>query len=300
MHKLYILLNRYLTDKDGTGSGGVVSLVDPGHAHDSGGMYIIGDGMVDTPTLDGARVLVVGASSGIGRAFVEHAIGMGALVCASARRSDKLVELCEEAGGGHPVVADVTVSDDCSRLVSEATQALGGLDLVLYTAGSGTLAPVLDADADVWRRAYDVNVVGAMLVCRAALPVLSPDGLISFVSSDSAGAPRWGLGAYASSKSALDSAICSWRLEHPERRFQRIVMGPTFPTEFGSDFGDEVLRAAFDHWVAAGVEHTLMDTGDVGRQLAEVMAVVLSHPAIDIPDVRLHPRGKPLDHKAFG
>jgi NAD(P)-dependent dehydrogenase (short-subunit alcohol dehydrogenase family) len=241
--------------------------------------------------LAGARVLVVGASAGIGRAFARHAIDMGAVVCVSARRHDELAQLCEESGGGHPVAADVTVADECSRLVTEAVDALGGLDLVVYTAGVGTLAPLHDADADTWRRTYDVNVVGAMLVCAAALPVLSADGLISFMSSESVSDPRWGLSAYSASKSALDLAIRAWRLEHPERRFQRIVMGPTAPTEFGTGFDAEVLGVAFQRWVAAGVQHGLMDTDEVGRQLAELMAVALAHPEIDILDVSFHPRG---------
>lgn len=239
-------------------------------------------------------MLVVGASSGLGRAFAKHAVAMGALVCASARRREQLAELCAEAGGGHPVVADVTSASDCEELVGQAVELLGGLDLVLYVAGVGALTPVIDTDADTWRRTYDVNVVGAMLICRAALPALSTDGLISFVSSDSVEEPRWGLGAYSSSKVALDGAIRAWRLEHPDRRFQRIVMGPTFPTEFGRDFTGEVLGTAVERWGAAGVGDSLMDTEDVARQLAEVTAVVLAHPAIDLSDVRFQPRGKPL------
>lgn len=240
-------------------------------------------------------MLVVGASAGIGRAFAKHAIDMGALVCVAARRADQLVQLCEEAGGGHPVVADVTMPEECSRLVTEAAEALGGLDLVLYTAGAGTLAPMSDAGADAWRQAFDVNVVGAMLVCRAALPVLAADGLMSFMSSESVSEPRWGLSAYSASKSALDQAIRSWRLEHPDRRFQRIVMGPTSPTEFATGFDPGVLGTAFGHWATTGVRSTPMDSDDVGRQLAELMAVALAHPGIDIPDMTFHPRGRALE-----
>jgi NAD(P)-dependent dehydrogenase (short-subunit alcohol dehydrogenase family) len=247
--------------------------------------------MAETPTLAGVRILVVGASAGIGRSFVRHAVAMGGLVCASARRRDKLVELCSEAGGGHPVAGDVTVGEDCERIVSVAADHLGGLDLVLYTAGTGVLSPLIDADAEVWRRVHDVNVVGPMLLCRAALPVLGPDGVFSFMSSEAAGQTRWGLGAYASSKAALDTAIGYWRHEHPERRFQRIVMGATFPTEFGSGFGDEVLGTAMARWAASGVQHALMDTDDVGLQLAEVMALTMAHPEIDLHDLKLAARG---------
>ena len=248
--------------------------------------------MTETPTLTGVRVLVVGASAGIGRSFVRHAVAMGAEVCASARRSDKLVELCAEAGGGHPVAGDVTVAEDCERIVAQAADHLGGLDLVLYTAGTGILSPLIDADGDVWRRVYDVNVVGPMLLCRAALPVLGPDGLVSFMSSEAAGQTRWGLGTYAVSKAALDTAIGQWRHEHPERRFQRIVMGAAFPTEFGAGFGGDVLGTAMGRWAASGIQHTMMGTDDVGRQLAEAMAIAMAHPEIDLHDLKLGARGR--------
>jgi NAD(P)-dependent dehydrogenase (short-subunit alcohol dehydrogenase family) len=248
--------------------------------------------MADSPTLMGVRVLVVGASAGIGRAFARHAVALGAQVCVSARRQDKLVELCQEAGGGHPIAGDMRVPEDCGRVVNEAAERLGGIDLVLYTAGSGTLAPIAVADPEAWRHEYEVNVIGPTLVCAAALPVLAPDGLISFMSSEAASETRWGLSSYSASKSALDTAIRFWRHEHPDRRFQRVVMGATMPTEFGVGFGAELLDTAIDHWMASGVAMTVMETDDVGRQLAEVLGVILSHPGIDVPDLYLDPRGQ--------
>ncbi len=251
--------------------------------------------MADTPTLTGARVLVVGASAGIGRAFARHAVAAGARVCVSSRRYERLVELCGEAGGGHPVAADLTDAAACARLVDEAVTHLGGLDLVMCSAGHGALAPLADTDAEGWRRAYDVNVVGPMLVSRAALPVLSPDGVICFLSSESAAELRWGLGAYAASKAALDTAVRQLRHEHPERRIQRVVMGATMPTEFGDGFDPAVLDAALARWAAAGVPMGVMETDEVGRHLVAALAVVLAHPGVDVPDLRLAPRGAAAD-----
>src|SRR5690606_28065803 len=120
----------------------------------------------------------------IGRSLARHAVAHGAHVCVSARRADRLEALCGEMGGGHPIAGDVTDPDTCHRVVSGAADRLGGLDLVVYTAGSGTLAPVAGTDAADWRRIYDVNVVGPMLVTAAALPVLAADGVITFLSSE--------------------------------------------------------------------------------------------------------------------
>ncbi len=212
----------------------------------------------------------------------------------AARRVEKLVELCQEVGGGHPVGGDVTNPDDCSRLVHEAAERLGGLDLVVYAAGVGTLAPIAQADATAWRRDYEVNVIGPTLVCGAALPLLSADGLVAFISSEASAETRWGLSSYSASKSALDATIRFWRAEHPERRFQRIIMGATIPTEFGAGFGADVLDVAIPRWMSSGVAMTAMETDDVGRHLAEILAVILAHPAIDVPDLCLDPRGQAL------
>jgi NAD(P)-dependent dehydrogenase (short-subunit alcohol dehydrogenase family) len=250
--------------------------------------------MTTSETLRSARILVVGASAGIGRAFAREALAQGALLAVSARRGDRLAEFGVESGGGIAVAGDVAVPQDCRRIVAEAAAHLGGFDLVLCAAGTATMAPIGEADADAWRRDYEVNVIGPTLVAGAALPHLSPHGLISFLSSETVHETRWGMSSYAAAKSALDATIRSWRVEHPERRFQRVVMGATMPTEFGDRFGTEVLTTALHRWGAAGVAMTAMDTEDVGRHLVEVMSVMLAHPGIDVPDLYLDPRGEPL------
>jgi len=91
-------------------------------------------------TLEGRRILVVGGSAGIGRAFGAKAVAQGAHVAFSARRADKLQEAITEAGGGVAVTADITIAADCARLGADASSALGGpLDLVFISAGSSPL-----------------------------------------------------------------------------------------------------------------------------------------------------------------
>jgi NAD(P)-dependent dehydrogenase (short-subunit alcohol dehydrogenase family) len=244
--------------------------------------------MADAPSLTSARILVVGASAGIGRAFARQAAALGAQVCVSARRADKLAEL----EGCHPIAADITRPDDCRELVARAVEHLGSIDLVVHSAGAGMMSRIEEADAERWAHAYAVNVIGPTMITAAALPHLSPDAVVTFLSSESTGETRWGLSGYAATKAALDATIRSWRLEHPERRFQRIVMGATMPTEFGNPFGEADLMIAFDRWAATGVSMTFMETDDVGRHLADVMAVLLTHPTIDVPDLCLDPRGE--------
>ena len=179
----------------------------------------------------------------------------------------------------------------CAALVASAVEHLGGLDLVLYTAGAARLAPLESADADAWRISYDVNVVGPALVAQAALPHMVRDGLIAFLSSEGVHEFRWGLGTYAASKAALDTTITYWRNEHPEHRFSRIVIGATMPTDFGNNFTDvDLLTVALERWMNSGIAMTAMETSDVGQNLAELLGVVLAHPEIDVPDLYLDAR----------
>ena len=115
--------------------------------------------MTRSAPLADRRVLIVGASSGIGAAFALAAIGDGARVVIAARREDRLLELCEEAGGGTVVAGDATDATDARRICDRAAGELGNLDLVLYVPGIGPLNPLEHFDPDMWRRAFDVNVV---------------------------------------------------------------------------------------------------------------------------------------------
>ncbi|MGB3481123.1 MAG: SDR family oxidoreductase [Mycobacterium sp.] len=236
------------------------------------------------------RLLIVGASSGIGRSLAEHALQRGAHVCVSARSADALEEICAQGDGrGHAIVADLARPDDCRRMVDVAAGAMGGLDAVVIAAGWGTLSMMTDADPDMWRQAFEVNVIGPTLVCGAATEHLAPTGIVSFISSESASEVRWGLGFYAASKAALDVSIEAWRLEKPTLRFQRVVMGATSPTGFCAGFDSALFDAALEAWLSQGIRGDLMSTDDVGRQMADLIWSALANPGLVVSDVRLAP-----------
>ena len=101
--------------------------------------------------LEGRRVLVVGASSGIGRALAVTAGRAGARVALAARRLALVEEAAEEIrGAGGEARAwrcDVTDGADCARLVTGAAAWMGGIDVVLYLSGGSPLVRVAEAPA---------------------------------------------------------------------------------------------------------------------------------------------------------
>ena len=235
-------------------------------------------------------MLVVGASSGIGAALARAVAAGGGQVAVSARRSDRLEELVAQMGTGYAVPGDATDPDDARRVADAAATARVGLDLMVYVAGYGVLQPLVETDPDTWTDVFRVNVVGANLAAAAALDHLGPDGIAAFVSSRTVDDANPMFATYSATKAALDQCIRVWRHEHPDRRFVRIVMGNTAPTEFADHMRPERLGEALEAWQGLGIPGGMMDVDDVGRALAEALAVALDHPGIDSSEIRFDAR----------
>ena len=155
------------------------------------------------------RVLITGASRGIGRAVALRLAAEGARVaaCASAHGDelDQLVAEIRAAGGiAVPLLGDLQQSDTPARLVEQATAALGGLDAVVGNAGISRPAALVALDGAEWDRVFNVNVRAQWLLARAAHPWLQRSrGSLVAVASMSGVQPYSGMGAYSASKAAL-------------------------------------------------------------------------------------------------
>nr|MDT0664548.1 SDR family oxidoreductase [Micromonospora sp. DSM 115978] len=191
--------------------------------------------------LSGRRLLIVGASSGIGRATAIAAAAGGADVAVVGRREKQLNEVIEVAGRGIAVAADLRDGAECARAVAEAASGLGGLDAALFPIGYSPLRLLAKTDGPTWVDTFATNVAAPAMVTGAALPHLPAGAPLIYLSSASVGQPVHGLGAYGASKAALDYSIRTWRLEHPEYRFMRLTVGATTPTDLYSHYEADVL-----------------------------------------------------------
>lgn len=244
------------------------------------------------------KIVVIGASSGLGRS-ISVALGKnGDQLALLARRHDRVVEAAEEVGHGSiGIRCDVTDEASCRSAIEEAATTLGGIDGLVYAAGMGPLAPLVDTTAAMWRQAFDTNVVGAALITAAAIPHLAASrGSAAYLSSVSASlTPPWpGLGAYAVSKAALDSLVEAWRGEHPGIGFTRVVVGDCgggdgpSGSEFPMAWDFEYFAELHPIWAARGyLSGSLIDV----KELAKVVETVLRMGATaSIPTVAVVPR----------
>jgi NAD(P)-dependent dehydrogenase (short-subunit alcohol dehydrogenase family) len=244
------------------------------------------------------KVVVVGASSGLGRSIAIGLAKRGAEVALMSRRTGRLQAAAKEAGPGTVAIrCDVTDAGSCRAAFEEAATRLGGIDATVYTPAVGPLARLVDLDAATWRRTFETNVTGAALFTAAAIPYLTEShGLAAYLSSVSASqtAPWPGLGAYLVSKAALDKLVEAWRAEHPSIGFTRVVVG-----DCAGDEGDGMTQfaSAWDRNLAAELHPVWASRGLLAGCLVEVDEVIRVVDAVlrcgasgSIPSVTVAPR----------
>ncbi|KAB2920284.1 MAG: SDR family oxidoreductase [Hyphomicrobiaceae bacterium] len=124
-------------------------------------------------TLQGKHALVTGAGSGIGTAIARTLSTAGAAVSLVGRRARPLRDLAAGLGSATAIVADVTSEEQTQHMVAAAHEAHGPIDIVIANAGAAESAPFSKVDLAHWQRMIDVNLTGAFLTARAALPDLT-------------------------------------------------------------------------------------------------------------------------------
>ena len=170
-------------------------------------------------SMRGMRVVITGASSGIGRAAAVAFAGRGASVILAARREpvlQKLARECEELGGrALAVPTDVTDSDAVLQLVNRAQQTFGGIDVWINNAGTGVFGAYQDGDIRLHRRTIEVNLLGTMHGAFAVLPVFLQQRRGVLINNISLGgwAPTPFAASYTASKFGLRGFTASLRQE---------------------------------------------------------------------------------------
>ncbi|HMK64058.1 MAG TPA: SDR family NAD(P)-dependent oxidoreductase, partial [Acidimicrobiales bacterium] len=139
--------------------------------------------------LDGARALVTGGGSGIGRATCRRMVAEGATVAVLDIEKDRAEEVAAEVGGVSLVV-DVTDAETLKGAVDEAAARLGGLSLVFANAGWSTMTGIAEWEPADWDRIVRINLSGVWATLRASVPHLMAGGGGAIVSTASISGTR--------------------------------------------------------------------------------------------------------------
>ena len=176
------------------------------------------------------RVLVTGSSRGIGFGVAEAFVDAGARVAINGRTEQSVSAAIEKLGSSERLIAapgDIGTVPGCELAVKTATDAFGGLDILVNSAGIGAGRPIADSDEAMWDAHIDVNLKGTFFCCRAALPALrKSNGNIVNIASDAGliGCP--GITVYCASKGGVVNMTRAMALEvAPDVRVNCICPG---------------------------------------------------------------------------
>jgi 2-keto-3-deoxy-L-fuconate dehydrogenase len=163
-----------------------------------------------TGEYDGLVALVTGGASGIGAAVVAELLTRGARVAAVD------LDPSDVHPDAHGIRADVTDDAGVRAAVEETVRTFGRLDVVVNNAGIGAQGTVEDNPDEQWHQVFDVNVLGAVRVSRAALPHLrrSPSAAIVNVASVAATTGIQQRAAYSATKGAVQSLTLAMAADH--------------------------------------------------------------------------------------
>jgi len=162
--------------------------------------------------LEGAAVLIAGAG-GIGRALIEGFVGVGARVVAVDSDPGRVRavsdELALERSGGGGLVGDLRDPDRSRRVVGEAHDRLGRLDVFIHAVGMNDRKPILDYTDDEWRTFMDVNLNSAFWLGQAAGKIMcaQQSGRLIFFSSVAGSLAHKDHGPYAASKGGINQML---------------------------------------------------------------------------------------------
>lgn len=207
-----------------------------------------------TRTLIGTRILITGASQGIGRALAEQAARRGAKILAVARSADQLNELAAamraEGLALVPVTGDITRAEDRHHFVKAAVEQFGGLDILVNNAGVGATGHFADAAPDRLRRIMEVNLFGLTEMTRAVLPLLRQGNRPAIVNISSIAGKR-GIPArsdYSASKFAVQGFSQALRAELAKDGIDVLVVCPGLTqTNFSKNMLEQKALIQMDH-----------------------------------------------------
>jgi 3-oxoacyl-[acyl-carrier protein] reductase len=181
--------------------------------------------------LTGRRVLVTGASSGIGAATCRALAQRGASVAMLARRKDRLDELHAELGERTvPVPVDVTDLSALEDAVAESAQALGGLDAIIAVAGRSFVGAIATGTPERWRELVDLNLVSPLATVRYGIGHFPADGRrdVVLIGSTASLMSMPGTAIYSASKRGLSAAFEALRFELAHMGVSATLVVPGF------------------------------------------------------------------------
>lgn len=236
----------------------------------------------------GSVAVVTGIGPGMGRSVALGFARHGVDVALAARRAERVEAVADEIRdlGRDPLVVPTDIADEqaCAALVDAAVERFGRVDVLVQNAHhDGDYAKVADADPDVWRTVFDVNLFGALSLVQRVIPVMQRQGQGSIVLVNSGAAVRNPptMAAYAASKSALATVgrVLAQEVGPLGIRVNGVFLGPVAGENL-SRMGAGAAEAAgvsLDEWLATKATEMPLGFIPTADQCAQTVLFLASH-----------------------
>lgn len=203
--------------------------------------------------ISGSRILITGASQGIGRALAVEGAKRGGKLVISARSADLdslAEELRRQGAEVEAVRGDVTSAEDRKRMLDAAVDRFGGMDILINNAGIGATGHFIDASEERLRKIFEVNFFGLCELTRSAIPLLR-QGTKPMIVMISSGVGKRALPArseYSASKYALQGFTEALRAEMARFDIDVLSVCPGLTaTNFPQNMLENKARVPLDH-----------------------------------------------------
>ena len=240
--------------------------------------------------LAGKIALVTGASSGIGAATAVALAAAGATVAISARRADRLAELAAriESAGGKALAlpGDMMVEADAIAAVEDTVAALGRIDILVNSAGVMQAGGIENADMDLFRKVFDINLFASLYTAKAAVAHMLEQGGGDIVNVSSMAGRKGGpfTSAYSGSKHALNAMTDGMRQELGGKNIRVTILMPG-ATE--TEVADGIVNPEWRDMIA---KHVGKDGAVKASEMAQTIVFVLSLPRnVNISEIHVRP-----------
>jgi NAD(P)-dependent dehydrogenase (short-subunit alcohol dehydrogenase family) len=223
--------------------------------------------------LDGRVAIVTGATGGIGSRVVQALGRVGARVVVHGRDQDRATGISErlraEGVEALPVIADLTLRADAERLVEQAMNAFGRVDIIVNTVGGGAGSALYPAESypdEEWDRMMDLNLRSVLMPTQAAARAMIAGGhggrVLHYSSVRGQLGIDNGFSAYVAAKGALDALTRQQATEWAKHAITVNAISPTFVAteQVASLLADETFRAGLEARIPL---HRIADPDDV-------------------------------------
>ncbi|GAB3038161.1 SDR family NAD(P)-dependent oxidoreductase [Spirosoma pulveris] len=176
------------------------------------------------------KILVLGASSGIGRAIAERFAKEGWQVFLTGTESDQCDAVLDSLSGeGHQAyVLDVRSQPDIQQMGQHLEQEFGPIDALVNSIGISQSIPLIESDFTTWDTTLQVMLYGVVHVCRSLVPLLKDGGRIIHITSIHHERVAFGSSAYGMAKAAITQLTRSLALELAPRQILANTIAPGF------------------------------------------------------------------------